>query len=45
VTLGETLARQTGASWTSASWLGFTSTGCDADIDSMHVLRRGRYLL
>jgi leucyl aminopeptidase (aminopeptidase T) len=43
--LGQTFPEQTGAAWTSASWLGVTSVACDADIDSLPVLRGGRYML
>lgn len=45
LSLGETFPDKTGATWTSESWLAFTTFEIDADIDKLPVLRRGRYLV
>jgi leucyl aminopeptidase (aminopeptidase T) len=45
VSLGETFPAQTGATWTSQSWIAFTSSKQDVDIDGTAVMRGGRYLL
>lgn len=44
LSFGDSFAHETGATWTSKSWLAFTSVEHDADIDKMRVLRRGRYV-
>jgi leucyl aminopeptidase (aminopeptidase T) len=44
LSLGETFPQSTGATWTSKSWMAFTSVEHDADIDKTRVLRRGRYV-
>jgi hypothetical protein len=44
LSLGETFPQATGATWTSNSWIAFTSVEHDADIDKTRVLRRGRYV-
>ena len=44
LSLGDTFADATGATWTSKSWIAFTSVEHDADIDKTRVLRRGRYV-
>jgi hypothetical protein len=45
ISLGETFPEQTGATWTSQSWIAFTSSKQDIDIDGTAVMRGGRYLL
>jgi aminopeptidase len=45
VSLGETFPDKTGASWTAKSWLAFTITASDADIEKTPVLRGGRYVI
>lgn len=45
LSLGETFPARTGAQWTSASWIAFTTASCDADIDQLPVLRKGRFVL
>jgi leucyl aminopeptidase (aminopeptidase T) len=45
LSLGETFPEQTGATWTSKSWIALTTGECDADIDKIPVIRRGRYLI
>jgi aminopeptidase len=45
LSLGQTFPTLTGATWTSTSWIAFTTRECDADIDKLPVLRRGRYLV
>ena len=44
LSFGDSFAHETGATWTSKSWLAFTSVEHDADIDKLRVLRRGRYV-
>jgi leucyl aminopeptidase (aminopeptidase T) len=45
VSLGETFPAQTGATWTSQSWIALTSGNQDLDVDGNAVMRGGRYLL
>ena len=44
LSFGDPFAHETGATWTSRSWLAFTSVGHDADLDKQPVLRGGRYI-
>ncbi len=45
MTVGITFPEQTAATWTSSSWIAFTQTGSDVDIDGTRVMRGGRYLI
>jgi leucyl aminopeptidase (aminopeptidase T) len=45
ISLGETFAARTGALWTAASWIAFTTASCDASIDTHPVLRDGKLVL
>ncbi len=45
VSLGLTFPEKTGASWTASSWIGFTQTGSDVDLDGAPIMRGGRYLV
>jgi leucyl aminopeptidase (aminopeptidase T) len=45
LSFGETFPTQTGASWTSSSWLALTLATCDVEIDRVPVLRAGRFLV
>jgi leucyl aminopeptidase (aminopeptidase T) len=45
ISLGETFPEQTGATWTSQSWIALTSGKQDVDVDGSAMMRGGRYLL
>jgi leucyl aminopeptidase (aminopeptidase T) len=45
LSLGETFPTLTGATWSSSSWVAFTSRDQDVDVDSASVLRGGRFLV
>ncbi len=45
ISLGETFPARTGALWTAASWIAFTTASCDANVDQLPVLRDGRFIL
>ena len=44
LSLGLTFPERTGASWTSESWIGFTATGSDVELDGTPLMKAGRYL-
>lgn len=44
ISLGETFPARTGALWTAASWIAFTTASCDASIDQRPVLQGGRFV-
>jgi leucyl aminopeptidase (aminopeptidase T) len=43
LSLGLTFPERTGASWTSESWIGFTATGSDVELDGAPLMKGGRY--
>lgn len=45
ISLGETFAARTGALWTAASWIAFTTASCDASIDHLPVLLEGKFVV
>jgi aminopeptidase len=45
ISLGETFPARTGALWTAASWIAFTTASCDASIDRLPVLRDGKFVM
>lgn len=45
ISLGETFPARTGALWTAASWIAFTTATCDASVDQLPVLQEGKFVL
>ena len=45
VSLGLTFPERTGASWSAESWIGFTSTASDVEVDGTPIMKAGRYLV